>query len=379
MKDEIKIGFLTAHDPLDKRSWSGTLYRMYNSLDSKFEVVALGPLKKPIWLKAYLRVLDYCSKALFLGRFNRIHNYTLSRFYAKKLKCSLRNIDLDYIFAPAASTEIAYLDTDIPIIYQSDTSFAQISDYYESYKGLSGYSKKVSENIEQIAIDKSLFQVYSSRWAANFVIKHYGANSQNVKVIPYGANIEFVPDPERIKSRKYDGQINILFLGVDWQRKGGNIALEAFKRLVSLGLNVHFTVCGCVPPETHPGMTVIPFLNKNVPEDNQAFMELMYNSHLLLVPTRAECTPIAFSEACAFGLPIVSTDTGGVSSIVKHGKNGLLFSEMESSEAYSRGLKSLIENSYQLEQMGECSRELFESTFNWDDWVETISPLFKQK
>lgn len=35
--------------------------------------------------------------------------------------------------------------------------------------------------------------------------------------------------------------------------------------------------------------------------------------HLLLLPTRAECAGIVFNEASAYGVPILLTDTGGVS------------------------------------------------------------------
>ncbi|TSA49979.1 MAG: glycosyltransferase [Sphingobacteriales bacterium] len=44
-----------------------------------------------------------------------------------------------------------------------------------------------------------------------------------------------------------------------------------------------------------------------------------------MVPSRAECYGIVFAEASSYGLPSVSTDTGGVSAVVKEGVNVFYF------------------------------------------------------
>jgi len=62
--------------------------------------------------------------------------------------------------------------------------------------------------------------------------------------------------------KDYDAPIKFLFVGVDWKRKGGDIALETIDLLDKKGYDVHFTACGCTPPNSHPKMVVIPFLDK---------------------------------------------------------------------------------------------------------------------
>jgi len=53
MRNKITVGFLTSKNPLDKKSWSGTHYKMFESLKNEFEeVYVLGPIKKPLLLKA---------------------------------------------------------------------------------------------------------------------------------------------------------------------------------------------------------------------------------------------------------------------------------------------------------------------------------------
>ena len=60
-----------------------------------------------------------------------------------------------------------------------------------------------------------------------------------------------------------DEVVNILFLGVDWYRKGGDLVYDTFLKLIEAGYNIHLTVCGCVPPVKHAKIKVIPFLRNN--------------------------------------------------------------------------------------------------------------------
>lgn len=374
---KLTVGFLTGGDPLDKRTWSGTTFRMYDTLLNDFDVVPLGPEEKPHALKLMLLFLDVFHRLVFKGRFNRQHNHLLSRFYSRRFDKKISKLRLGCIFAPAASTEIALLKTDLPIVYLSDSSFGQLEGYYGNYSSLSNRSKAESNLIEMAAIQKSIRQVYSSEWAANYVIENYNADPKQVNVIPFGANIDYIPDLERINARDYSGSIQIIFLGVDWERKGGMLAYEAFLALLDQGYDVFLTICGCNPPIQHDRLTVIPFLNKNNSEENEVFMSLMYRSHILFVPTRAECTPIAFCEAGSFGLPIVSTRTGGVESIVKNNINGLVLPYDARPENYADGIAKLLDDRGQLLEMSKNSRNLFESTFNWNAWAKQMGSLFR--
>lgn len=51
MNKKIKVGFLTAKNPLDKNSWSGTHFKMYQSIKNEFdEVIVLGPINKNVFV-----------------------------------------------------------------------------------------------------------------------------------------------------------------------------------------------------------------------------------------------------------------------------------------------------------------------------------------
>jgi len=377
MKEKITVGFITSTNPNDKRSWSGIHYRMYQSLLNEFEEVYIfGPIAKPKILHKTLKLLQKIHLRLFSKRYNYEHNILSSKFFAYKINAKLKNIKADVLFAPAASTEIAYLKTSIPIYYLSDTSFSQINEYYDSFSGISSLSIKESNWIEKKAITNSTIQIYSSDWAANHVINNYSADSKNVHVINFGANIDVAPDKINIK-KDFNSTINLLFLGVNWKRKGGDIVLETFNILINKGYDITLTICGCIPSDeiTNPKITVIPFLNKNNTEEYNYFLKLLNQTHLLFVPTRADCTPIVFCEANAFGIPVITTDTGGVSSIIKNNVNGFALPFESKAIKYADQIEILLNDRITLKELSEQSRQKFDEELNWNSWGKKMKEV----
>jgi glycosyltransferase involved in cell wall biosynthesis len=159
-------------------------------------------------------------------------------------------------------------------------------------------------------------------------------------------------------------------VAVEWGRKGGDIAFETLLELEKLGVNSELVVVGCVPPRQfrHPRLHVVPFLNKNLDRDRQVFHEILLTSDFLLLPTRAEAYGIVFCEASAFGLPSISTDTGGVSGVVTEGKNGYLLPPEARGVEYAGLIASLFADKKKLSSLVTSSRAMYDTRLNWDVW-----------
>lgn len=371
-KEKIIVGFLTSTDPKDKTSWSGTHYQMLNHLKKNgLKVKTLGPIKKPKFLIIALFLIDI-SHIISGKRFNKNHNILSSKYFAWYLNKKLNAMDVNVIFSATASTEIAYLKTSIPICYLSDTSFSQIQDYYQNSSNFSQRSIKQSNLIEQKAINNSATQVYPSEWAANHVIKYYKAIKDNVFVVKFGANFDAAPPKTDLLVKGNSKTLNLFFLGLDWKRKGGDIAFEAFNILLSKGYDVKLTVCGCVPPISHKNMTVIPYLNKNNDVDNKKLIQLFHSNDIFFLPTRSECYGIVFCEAAAFGLPVITTATGGVTSVIENGINGYALPLDATANDYAIKIEQLFYTPNKLNKMAISSREKFEQELNWDVWAKKL-------
>lgn len=372
-KEKKTIGYLSCENPRDRKAWSGTHYRMLTSLEKEFsKVEVIGPFRLHFLISFLLKIKNVIHKIRFGKKYNRAHSIIRSKYYAKIIHKKIRNKKIDILFAPAAATEIAYLNTNIPICYLSDTSFNQIKNYYNSFSNISDKSIAEANSIEQKSIANSTWQVYPSKWAAQYAQSFY--NAKNTNVIPFGANIDIAPSKKDIL-KSYKSDINILFLGVDWNRKGGDIVLDTITLLEKTHSNFNLTVCGCIPPEKHHKIKVIPFLDKNKEKDRITFNTILEKSHILFLPTRAEAYGIVFCEANAFGIPIITTDTGGVTTIVKNGINGYALPIEATAHEYAKQISILFDDIELLKKLSMQSRKQYDDELNWDIWGKKVKNL----
>ncbi|MEP6905279.1 MAG: glycosyltransferase, partial [Gemmatimonadales bacterium] len=133
---------------------------------------------------------------------------------------------------------------------------------------------------------------------------------------------------DRIIEQRGRDVCRLLFVGVDWERKGGDLALAIAGRLYDAGVRAELTIVGA-SPEIPPAMRDIAkstgFIAKNTTYGKSTMERLFAESHFLLLPTRAECFGIVMAEASSFGVPSIASDVGGVPGVIRDGVNGFMF------------------------------------------------------
>jgi glycosyltransferase involved in cell wall biosynthesis len=340
-------------------------------------VVPLAPIPRPRIVGGFIARFDKFCQAVFKKKYFRDQNRLRARYYAKFLKKKLQNESFDLIFSAASSCEIAYLKTNLPIFKYDDSTFHQMIDYYPAYENIASFSLKEADAIEKKAIDKSVVTIYSSEWAQADSIQHYKRTTENSKVAKLGADIVegTQVDKNFLQSKNYDGTINILFIGRHWDRKRGDLVLETLTILLDKGHNVQLTVAGCVPPVTHERMKVYPFLDKNKASDFEIFTQIFKESHFLFVPSLAECYGLVFCEAFAYGVPVITTNTGGIPAIVEHKVNGIALDVKADANAYANEIETLITHPDQLKAFSLKALEKFHQELNWTVWTETVTQI----
>lgn len=373
----MKIIYLTSFNPFSAKNWSGTPRYMLESLKKQnIELITTGPIpsfSKTI-LKFYKLVRKFCNKDDYDYSYSKLISYE----FALRLKLKINKIkDVDAIIAPAGSVQIAFLKTNIPILYLSDTTYDQLKNYYPNFRKLNSSCLQKGGFIERKALDNASIISFPSTWALDFCKDFYNIPNSKLKQILWGANINEngFCESNCYKNYKLGDTINILFIGVDWIRKGGHVAFEAVKHLRdSKKLNIKLIICGCQPdmnfiPEW---VQVIGKLNKDKPEEYSLFNELLRKSNLLLLPTQAECYGMVFCEAAAYFLPVVATNTGGISSIVIDNETGILVKDPFDYVSFSEAMFEILkdEQSYQFYSSNAGIR--YKKFLNWDVWAAQI-------
>lgn len=165
---------------------------------------------------------------------------------------------------------------------------------------------------------------------------------------------------------------------MDWDRKGGAIAYDTLQQLKKKGVHAKLIICGCEPPPEFkdPDMEVIPFLNKNKPEDHARFVQLLSTSHFLLLPTRADCSLIVACEANSYGMPAITTDVGGVSDVVKDGINGYCLPLEASGKEYAELVEKIYADKKGYHELVASSRTRYEDHLNWDKWAQRFLQIY---
>lgn len=365
----MKIGFASRLNPLDKRSWSGTTYYTYQQIKKNYEVKIYN-YKWPWRVREWLTMQKSLNRKFFKKQTAVEFLRSYAKYFSKQLQRDLKKRPVDVLFVSASSQLVAYLETDIPIIYMTDATFQQLQGYYPYFSNLSAYNIKQGIELDRMAFSKASHCMLASAWNKDSAINDYGIKGKKISVVPCGANLDIIPAATEL-NMNVSGQCRLLFLGVEWDRKGGDIALETFRLLKQKGINPHLHIIGCEPPHdlsAEKNITIIPYLDKNNPEDFQQLHKIFLQTDFLLLPTRAECAGVVFSEASAYGIPSLTTDTGGVRTYVQDGVNGYALPFNASADEFARKIEQLVSDPQAMQSLRLSGRKYYEERLNWKLW-----------
>jgi glycosyltransferase involved in cell wall biosynthesis len=271
--------------------------------------------------------------------------------------------------------QIAFLETSLPIIYLSDTTFKNMIDYHPSFSNLLSFSLREGNLIEQRAINKASQLIYPSEWAANSAIRDYGASPKKVHVVQISPSMDRIPHSYVEKAYNKDS-CNLLFVGRDWQRKGGDLAVAAREKLAESGLQTQLTIVGCQPPlNSASNIRVIPYLNKNRAEDARILEELYEEADFLILPSRADCSSIVIAEANAFAVPVIATQTGGLPALIKEGINGYLLPLSAQGEDFAKTITTVFRDGKTYKKLRQTSRQEYEKSMSSEAWSRKVAEI----
>lgn len=376
----FKIAFLTSEPSHDKYGHSGSLYYMGKALEQHCgEVIYLEPV-----ISRERRVLGRIMREAARHHLKWQVAYKRLPYVAKKdAKMAAQRLvgqQFDVIIAPDCVPAIAFLQTDIPILLPLDVTFRLRRDYYPEHTNLLSFSAHQGEMIEHAAFQRASKLLFSSSWAARSAINDYGIAPEKVHAIFWGANLDRIPPRKQVLAKELSGRCQLLFIGIDWPRKGGDIAYETLLKLHEMGIKAELIVCGMTPPRgfAHEHLRVIPYLDKNDERQAREIEKLFAMTDFLILPTRADCVPNVFGEANAFGVPIITADTGGVPDAVQDGKNGYVLPYEARGEAYAQVIADLYRDEPRYRQLVQSSRTVFENSLNWETWGRAVKDILNE-
>ncbi|MEA3444550.1 MAG: glycosyltransferase family 4 protein [Bacteroidota bacterium] len=376
----MKLSYVTTYDSSDIHAWSGCVVGILKTLqNSGFQTEQIDNLKERCIFMLKIKKAYYAkilSKTYLCDR-----DPFLLKNYAAQVDSALEHLNGDVVFSPG-TIPIAYLQTRKPIVFWTDASFAGMIDFYPDFSNLCAETIKNGNKMEQLALSKCRLAIYSSEWAANTAIQNYDVDPAKVKVVPLGGNANENRNLHQIntiiKNKDFD-TCRLLFVGVDWSRKGGDLAIKVAELLTKRGIKTELHIVGCKPPYKVPNyVKLYPFLSKNTEEGRNTMDKLMSGSHFFILPSKAECYGSVFGEASSFGLPSLATKVGGIPSAIKDGKNGQTFSLDEGPEKYCDYIERLMSSKQDYNELALSSFSEYTKRMSWASSGKKVYELIKE-
>lgn len=272
-----------------------------------------------------------------------------------------RKSALDALFIHTQVPSVLLFDKihQMPTVISLDATPAQ----YDALGAFYGHSadatwlENAKHRLNRLCFERARKLVTWSQWTADSLVADYGVSAGKIEVIPPGVNTD---DWARPTSRSANtGTVKILFVGGDLKRKGGLVLLQAVQELRSdlhmqdRGEQIELHLVTRSEIQEEPGL----FVYRTMQPNSDDLKALFHTSDIFCLPTFGDCLPMVLSEAGAAGLPLVATDVGAITEIVRHHDTGMLTAPGSVSDLVA-ALRTLALNPELRLRLGDNARSL---------------------
>jgi len=368
---------------------SGTPYFIAKALGKKYgDVIDISPraLDEGGRLDRFKRDPAYMVKQNINRLLKRrtipcLYRPAYQRVWARQIESNIAKYKPDIIFADKCAAFFCYLKTDVPIIYRSDATFVLMDGFYPEFSGYSKSDKNLIDVAERASLLNCTYFIPISEWVKNSAVRDYSISPEKCMVIRSHASLANEVSVQPKSFDKNIQKIKFLFVGADWHRKGGDLAVEAINNLVKAGYNVEFNIlCKSAPSEIKdlPYVNLISFIDRSSESGSRQYHQLFSEAHFFFMPTKAECMGQVFIDALMHGLPSIALDVGAVPEVVVPNKTGLLFPVDAGANLMAEKIKSLISDPDAYAQISTNAINLYRSEFSSDVFYERLEILIKR-
>ena len=184
-----------------------------------------------------------------------------------------------------------------------------------------------------------------------------------------------------------NGVVEIVTIARLAEKKGVEYAIRAVAKLPKNKTNFNYTIVGDGPLKESLQQLIKELDVDNVVtlvgwKQQQEVIEIINNSDIMLAPSVTsqdgdrEGIPVAFMEAMAMGLPIISTEHSGIPELIENGVSGFLVPERDV-DALAEKLNYLVEHPEVWHKMGAAGRVFVEKHYDIDKLNDKLVEIYR--
>jgi glycosyltransferase involved in cell wall biosynthesis len=317
--------------------------------------------------------LFYClrqyGRDILLGR-KTISGALLRTTYAfDKIRKAILNKLANQKYAFTFQTQSIF-DSSVPgtphFVYTDHTHLANLR--YPGFDHRQLFAKSWIECEKRIYQNATLNFTMSANISKS-IIEDYACSPDKVSCVYCGANVEATED-EILDENRFLNK-NILYVGLDWRRKGGPVLVEAFRAVLDTYPDATLTIVGCKPKLDLPNCNVV---GKVPLVDVKKYFR---QASVFCLPTTLEPFGIVFLEAMAHRLPVIASNIGAIPDFIHEGKNGYLVEPNNSGELSQRIIE-LLGSPEKCKTFGVYGHRLFWDRYTWEKTGARIREKIEQ-
>ena len=208
-----------------------------------------------------------------------------------------------------------------------------------------------------------------------------GISPKKLAVIENGIDLSpyFDIDREAQTQRINSGEIRLIHVGRLSLEKNQQLLLRVFASMLQTYPQASLTICG----DGNQKAALVELAESLNISDKIDFVGAVndvpqrLSSHdAFVLSSITEGLPLAIIEAMAGGLPVVSTDVGGMREVIINGENGYLVPSQDE-QALLQALLSLCADPLHLQTMGDTAKDIIHANYSLNKMVDQYLRLYQ--
>lgn len=287
---------------------------------------------------------------------NQVRKAVLWRQHARVLSSTLVRGRFDFVLAsPSVLGPLvvaACRQTSTPFALSIDATLSLYGEFKAAPAGWGAGQRRLD------AFDRATFRQAAliapmSDWAARSLRDDYGIAEQWIHVTPPSVQVDVMPI--RPPRRSVDRRLRVVWLGNEWERKGGADLVRWHQTALRDHVELH--LIGSAPNIAADGV----YVHGRVPRDQIA--SLLPSMDVMALPSHFDLSPFVLAEAAAAGLPAVASSIGAIAELVRDGETGVLC-EPGDGAGFVAALRGLAADPDRVDQLGAAARRHAQKRLN---------------
>lgn len=362
--NNIKIIGVMDENPFDPLTWSGSSRHLFEAFDNHGTLVDALSAEPSTVIKRLAQTMSFYPEMKEWKRRYHLNTFLFNQM-SKKVGKSLSDKANDFnvllqVGAWYNFSEFEHLKDKVRCSYHDGNLAAQIKRNNSKFKLNKGYIRRAFDYEKAVYHNMDLI-FPMSEWLRKIFIEDFGCDPEKVIAVGAGINLGHVPD---VENKDYSHP-NILFIGIDFERKGGQTLLEAFKTIRKEIPRAILTIIGPDLKGLPENVICLGRIKKNTTDGEQRLLKAYRDASIFVMPSHYEPFGIVFAEAMAHKLPCIGTNTCAMPEIIDDGVNGFIV-PVNDSNALADRIIELLKESKMCEQFGAAGYTKYLTHYTWE-------------